>query len=602
MGDAGRTTPRIGRYFRGEWRMLALVSVSGLIYNVGLAAVPWFEGQLAQCLADAIGGEAGAGAMALVALGYVATVALVQGMRAVKRLAVRKFANRINRRMKGELYAGMLDSSVAELVREGSGTLMTKSVADVDACAEGMRKATTEVFDTGVALVSYTAMLLCYDWRLALISLLFPPLTYAMAAALRRVVTRASAGAKESMGRMNAATLDRVQGALTYRVFGLEAQRDAAYERCLADYERAEGRANILQNAPRPLYYAVSMTGVFLVLVLGARNVLGQGWAAWDIAAFTAFVSCYARLTAKSSHAANLFNAVQRAAVSWERVKPILAASPALREQADGARPAEGAGSPASSSPVPGPATLEVRDLSVAFGQDAPVFEGVSFTLEPGCILGVTGEVACGKSTLGRALIGDVSCTGSVTYGGRPMRTLVEAGACPAAYLGHDPELLGASMADNVRLGASGDVWPALRAVRLDREVEALPQGEDTPVGEGGVRLSGGQRARLGLARALYSARPLLVLDDPFSAVDRGTEGQVMGELFAWARRTRGSAVIMSHRLSHFPEFDQVAYLEGGHAMLGTHEELLSSCPGYARLYRIQTQGTDLGGEACDEA
>ena len=90
---------RIGSYFRAEWLPLAFVTVSGLIYNIGLLASPWFEGRLAQCLADILGGNQTAGAMAMLVISYIVVVLIVQAARFIKRFYVRRFANNINRRM-----------------------------------------------------------------------------------------------------------------------------------------------------------------------------------------------------------------------------------------------------------------------------------------------------------------------------------------------------------------------------------------------------------------------------------------------------------------------------------------------------------------------
>lgn len=97
---------------------------------------------------------------------------------------------------------------------------MTKAISDVDDCVEGMRKFTTEVFDTGVALVGYAVMLLVYDWRLALLSLLFTPVSYVCAAWMKKPVQRAGAAYKKAAGALSAATLDRAQNAVTYRIYG----------------------------------------------------------------------------------------------------------------------------------------------------------------------------------------------------------------------------------------------------------------------------------------------------------------------------------------------------------------------------------------------
>ena len=224
---------RIFSYFRVEWLPLAFVTLSGLIYNIGLLATPWFEGRLAQCLADILSGSETAAQMALLVLAYILVTLLVQASRFIKRFYVRRFANNINRRMKGILYANLVRQSRASLEKEGAGELMTKAISDVDDCVEGMRKFTTEVFDTGVALAGYVVMLLVYDWRLALLSLLFTPFSYVCAAWMKKPVQRAGAAYKKAAGALSAATFDRAQNAVTYRIYGCEDARAERYEEVL---------------------------------------------------------------------------------------------------------------------------------------------------------------------------------------------------------------------------------------------------------------------------------------------------------------------------------------------------------------------------------
>lgn len=107
---------------------------------------------------------------------------------------------------------------------------MTKAILDVDDCVEGMRKFTTEIFDTGIALAAYAGMLLYYDWRLALLSMLFPPVSYLLAEKMKAIVQRTGVVYKEQSGALSSATLDRAENAITYRVFGCEQQRKQAYE------------------------------------------------------------------------------------------------------------------------------------------------------------------------------------------------------------------------------------------------------------------------------------------------------------------------------------------------------------------------------------
>ena len=304
MRAGGDRPDRVRFYFRREWKPLALVTVTGFLYNVGLGAGPLFEGKLAQCLLEVLRGQRDWPAMARLAALYVAVTAFVQAARYAKRFYVRRFANNVNRRMKAVLYAGLLRRQRPELLEESAGSLLTRAISDVDACVEGMRKFTTEVFDTGVVMVVYVGMLLAYDWRLTLLACLFPPAAFFLAERMKKPVSRCATAWKESAGRLNEATLDRVSGAVTYRVFGLEEKRDEAYEERLADYERWAVAAHLWEGTMQPLYHALSMAGALVIVWLGSRNVLGTGWVSWDIAAFTTFLACFTKLSVKVSKTA----------------------------------------------------------------------------------------------------------------------------------------------------------------------------------------------------------------------------------------------------------------------------------------------------------
>ena len=561
---------RVLSYFRLEWLPLAFVTLSGLVYNIGLLATPWFEGRLAQCLADILGGSETAAKMAVLVPAYILVTLLVQAARFVKRFYVRRFANNIDRRMKGILYANLVRQSRAALEKEGAGELMTKAISDVDDCVEGMRKFTTEVFDTGVALVGYAVMLLVYDWRLALLSLLFTPVSYVCAAWMKKPVQRAGAAYKKAAGALSAATLDRAQNAVTYRIYGCEDARAEKYEDALNTYEKTAVRSNVWQSALPPLYLAASEAGVLFILWIGAKNVLGTGWSVWDIAAFTTFLSCFTKLVVKSSKAAKLFNAVQKAEVSWTRIKPLM-------KQPEQLAPLR----------IPEPADVTLENLSFAYGGE-PVFTGLSLTARPGDIIGITGPVACGKSTLGRVFLCEAPYGGSARFGGTEFSALTPRQiSATVGYLGHDPELSADTVQNNVLCGSEQEAEPYLAEAALDDEVRWMEQGLETVIGPGGTRLSGGQAQRLALARTLAHRRPVLVLDDPFSALDRNTEDIVFRNLQEYAKDK--VVFLISHRLYHFPQMQQVIFMDGGKTTVGTHAELMAAEPVYLQLYESQT-------------
>ena len=568
---------RVLSYFRLEWLPLAFVTLSGLVYNIGLLATPWFEGRLAQCLADILGGSETAAKMAVLVSAYILVTLLVQAARFVKRFYVRRFANNIDRRMKGILYANLVRQSRAALEKEGAGELMTKAISDVDDCVEGMRKFTTEVFDTGVALVGYAVMLLVYDWRLALLSLLFTPVSYVCAAWMKKPVQRAGAAYKKAAGALSAATLDRAQNAVTYRIYGCEDARAEKYEDALNTYEKTAVRSNVWQSALPPLYLAASEAGVLFILWFGAKNVLGTGWSVWNIAAFTTFLSCFTKLVVKSSKAAKLFNAVQKAEVSWTRIKPLM-------KQPEQLAPLR----------IPEPADVTLENLSFAYGGE-PVFTGLSLTARPGDIIGITGPVACGKSTLGRVFLCEAPYGGSARFGGTEFSALTPRQiSATVGYLGHDPELSADTVQNNVLCGSEQEAEPYLAEAALDDEVGRMEQGLETVIGPGGTRLSGGQAQRLALARTLAHGRPVLVLDDPFSALDRNTEDIVFRNLQEYAKDK--VVFLISHRLYHFPQMQQVIFMDGGKTTVGTHAELMAAEPVYLQLYESQTSQRGGGG------
>ena len=577
---------RVLSYFKAEWKALLIVTVSGLIYNIGLLTGPWFEGTMTGYLVEILKGTGQFSGMLMLIISFAVVTAVVQISRYVKRFYVRRFANNVNRRMKETLYGSLVKKSRASLREEGEGNIITKAILDVDDCVEGMRKFTTEIFDTGVALTAYLCMLLWYDWRLTILCMLFPPISYVTAEKMKKVIQKAGAAYKEQSGRLSTATLDRAENAMTYRVFGLEKKRQAVYEENLTSYEKAAVKANIWNAAMPPIYRIISMAGVFFILYFGQKNVLGTGWQAWSIASFTTFLVCFVKLSVKSSSAAKLFNSVHKAQVSWNRIKPLL---PQKEEnETDEVKVKE--------TPVE---ALKVKHLSFTYPDGKKILDDISFSAKKGQIIGITGAVACGKSTLGKAFLYEYPYEGHITVDGAELQNMeqsVRTGI--VGYLGHDPELFNDSVENNVLLGDSKNSDTYLNAACMKQEVAEMTDGKNTLIGSDGAYLSGGQAKRLAFARTLCHDKPILILDDPFSALDKNTEKQAFVNLQAFAKDS--IVLLISHRLYLFPEMDGVIWMENGKAVTGTHEELLKTVPEYENLYTSQVHTTENGGAEHD--
>ncbi|MGO4946795.1 ABC transporter ATP-binding protein [Blautia sp. Sow4_E7] len=588
---------RVISYFKEEWKVLLTVTISGLIYNIGLLAGPWFEGKMTGCLVEILKGLGAFSDMLVLVLGYVIAIAVVQIARYIKRFYVRRFANNVNRRMKEILYASLVRKSRASLREEGEGSIMTKAILDVDDCVEGMRKFTTEIFDTGVALAAYAGMLLWYDFRLALLCMIFPPISYMTAEKMKKMIQRTGAAYKEQSGYLSNATLDRAENAITYRVFGCEQERQQAYEENLTSYEKSAVKVNIWNSVMPPVYRIISMVGVLFILYFGQKNVLGTGWSTWTIASFTTFLACFVKLYVKSSSAAKLFNAVHKAQVSWKRIKPLLTKQEESTQSEKNVfgipENGEVAKQEIAQSEIRCRSVeqLQVRHLNFTYPDGKLILKDISFQAEKGQMIGITGPVACGKSTLGKAFLCEYPYEGQILVDGEEFQNMKPSQRTSIiGYLGHDPELFNDSVENNVLMGEKKNPDDFLKMVCMDEEVKEMDDGIQTLVGNGGVRLSGGQGKRLALARTLCHKKPVLILDDPFSALDKSTERQIFANLKEQSRES--IVLLISHRLYLFPQMDQIIWMKDGKTVVGTHEELFARVPEYQKLF------TEEGGSA----
>lgn len=572
---------KLRTYFSDEKKVLIIITITGIIYNVGMVAGPWFEGQLVQYLADIIHGIRQSKDIVILACIYVGVIAFVQFARYLKRFYVRRFANNVNRSLKTRIYHRAVNTPVSDAEEENVGTVMTKAVSDAEACAEGMRKSVTEVFDTGLVMIVYVIMLIHYDWKLTLLCLLFPPVAYIIAASLRKVIAKASELQKQSAARLHEETLDITSHALTYRVYGSEERRRNMYEDALQDYENKSVHADIWDSTMQPVYYMIAMAGLVPILYFGGKNVMHTGWQVWNIAAFSTYTACFTKLAVKTSHAAKLFNAVQKAEVSWKRIKPYLKEKKTASVNSDTV------------------SEINVSHLSFHYPDShEDILHDISFKAHKGEIIGITGVIASGKTTLGRVFLNEYPYEGSVQFidSAGQERELKDLNQDPGevSWVGHQPELSDMSIADNIRLEDAGDPYQdekllqVIKDVQFDKEAEEMKDGLNTVIGEGGIQLSGGQKQRIALARALYHHASVYILDDPFSAVDLTVERKIYESL----REQESDAVIllMSHRLNLFLELDQVLWMENGTVTVSDHEDLMKHNKVYAGLYHKQVQ------------
>lgn len=554
-----------------------LLAVSGTLFNVGLLALPLFEGYLAQTLYDIIDGRKVFTDMLIISAIFFAVMVVVQILRYMKRFFVRRMANNIAATLRKSLYKSIISKKQAEIEEEDIGSLMARGVSDIDAVSEGIRKFVTEVFDTGVLLIAYTVTICLYDIRLALMCLAFMPITYLVAMLLRKPIVRFVNSYKRESEKLNNITVERIENETMFRVFSVEGIKNTVYENELAVYEKKAVKANVLEGAMQPIYKVIMLIGVIMIVYFGGRNVLGVGNAVWDIAAFTTFNLCFAKIADKVSKGAKTFNSIQKATVSWNRILPFISTEEVANDK--------------DLSICDKPINIKFENVSFKYADTSKyVVKNLNLEIKSGERIGITGAVASGKSTIGKLLLNERDYEGNIYINGKELRSISDYERVNlVSYLGHRYELINATVEENIALGDSGSVGEYLKTVCLDREIEKSG-GKAAFVGNNGIMLSGGQQARLALARTLFHAKKVVILDDTFSSVDKPTEGQILNNMRKYMQDK--ALVLITHRVYNFEGFDKVVFIDGDEIIVSTHDKLLQNAK-YRELYDAQTGGSN---------
>jgi ATP-binding cassette, subfamily B, multidrug efflux pump len=417
------------------------------------------------------------------------------------------------------------------------------------------------------------------------------PVLIALSKRLSHTVEVASAAVQDQLGVLSARVQENVAGMAVVRAYTMESREIESFRRLNGEFLSRSLRLARTQAANWPFMGLISGIGTLIVLWVGGKAVV-EGRV--SLGAFVAFNGYLAYLVWPTIALGWTLAGVRRGLASMERIGEVLDARPEPEERGaarETATPAPGNPAAASQAWAEGP--IEVRDLTFAYEGRPPALSHVSFRAPAGALVAVVGSTGSGKSTLGALLCRLFEPPpGAIRVGEVDVRDLrLERLRGAIGYVPQEPFLFSRSLRDNVLFGApdagAEGLATAAAAAGLAEEVEAFPDGWDTVVGERGLTLSGGQRQRAALARALVGDPPILVLDDPFAAVDPGKEGEILAAIRT-ARRGR-TTLLMTHRLRAAQEADWIVALSDGRLVeQGPHEDLLRRGGLYARFWRIQ--------------
>lgn len=575
-------------YLRSEWRALSAGAsvmaaragillmlpwplkfiIDNVIFQRRLA--PWLHGVLPDpltqrmALLDTLG-------LAMLGLGIADALLVYLGNRLFL-----DAGQRIVFAIRADLFAHLQRLSLAFHRRQRAGELMARLTGDVRQLQDFIAAVGIDLLPHGLTILGMATVMLLIDWRYALIALSVAPLLFCIA----RVYTGRLRHALRQVRRHEttlSGVMQEIFGSVqVVQAFGREPHEDGRFGAHAGRSLEAGLHANAVQAQFSPVMNLAIAVATGAIAWYGAATVIRGTLTPGELLIFLAYLRGIATPARQLAKTGRVFG---RASVAIERIGEYRAERSSVAEAPE-ALPFAGRAS-----------RIEFREVGFGYRDDHEVLHGVSFALEAGRTIALVGATGSGKSTIASLIPRFYDATsGAVLLDGQDIRGLRLADLRrQVALVLQDPVLFQASVWENIAYGREGtgrdEAIAAARAVGIDAMVEGLPDGFDTMVAERGQSLSGGQRQCIAIARAMLCDAPIVILDEPSSSLDAGTERRVMAALDRLAANR--AALVIAHRLSTVRAADEILVLDDGRIVQrGTHEALLAEGGRYAALWQ----------------
>ena len=513
---------------------------------------------------------------------------LVQVANEVVRMVHTQMQVKVAQRVVYTLRAKLLEHLQALPLRHHVLTPTADSVYRLDADAHcvddliigGVFPLTLATLNLGVMF----AVLVYVDPMLALLSLVVAPFLYVCLRFYSHTMLDRAERVKALESTLIERAFEILSSVAAVKSFTRERHELARFSSSGDDSMRARLTLTWQESLFSVAVTAITLSGTALVLVVGGLHVLNGTLTLGSLLVVVAYLAAVYDPISAIAHSTG---SLQQAVASARRVREIFSLTPEVLDDPDGI----------DASGIEG--HIRFHEVSFNYSDDRDVLDAISFEARPGEMVALVGLTGAGKTTIaslvprffepdsGRVFIDDIDV---VRYSLKSLREQI-------ALVPQQPVLFTGTIAENIRYGrldaSDADVEAAARDANLHDFVTRLPLGYETPVREGGATLSGGERQRIGIARALLKAAPILILDEPTSAVDAISEGAIFDTLRRL--RTSHTMLVIAHRLSTVRDATRILVLNDGRLVAqGPHDELIQTCGLYRRMCERLSVGESL--------
>ncbi|ALB28598.1 ABC transporter ATP-binding protein [Companilactobacillus heilongjiangensis] len=493
----------------------------------------------------------------------------------------------LERELRSRLFRHFMKMDSTFYQKWRTGDLMAHATNDIDAVRSVAGPGILTLADsiiTGSSMI--LAMGFLIDWKMTLMAASPLLLLGVMARILGTKIHNAFKDSQAAFSSINNKTQESVVGIKVLKSLGEEKEDVADFNEYVHKNIKANKKTYRLDAMFDPLTTIIMGISYMVIIILGGMNVLHKNI---TIGQLVSFISYMANLAWPMYAVGSLFNLLERGSASYDRIMDLLSEKSSLVKATNALTTVPG-----------GEIDFEIKRFHYP-DDNAIALHDVNFKLGVGKTLGIVGPTGGGKSTIIGLLMRDFDhYDGDIKVGNIDIRKYeINSYLDIIGYVPQTNFLFSTNIRDNVRFAnitaSQSDVQKASFIADLDSDIQQMPDGYDTQVGELGVSLSGGQKQRLAIARAMLSDPKLLILDDSLSAVDSKTERNI--EIQIAKERQNGTTIIAASRLSSVENADEIIVVDGGTIVeQGTHQELLSQPGWYAQIFNLQTKNTEIEG------